>query len=188
MPERNNEYVYQPPAKFTEELRQRINNAGFSDEFKQQIKSAQKEEGRKMFERLTNRNESGIAYAKIPTNPSNMIDVGECYTGRIIDHLAAYEDSGLSPDEVQELAKAKADGRCVVLPCKVGDTVYEPFAGKVYEKTVDRIIINRFTTPQIWIETKLPFATPRLERWDMAIGKTVFLTREEAEKALEVGE
>lgn len=53
MPERNNEYVYQPPAKFTEELRQRINNAGFSDEFKQQIKSAQKEEGRKMFEDLT---------------------------------------------------------------------------------------------------------------------------------------
>jgi hypothetical protein len=46
MPERNNEYVYQPPTKFTEELRQRINNAGFSDEFKQQIKSAQKEEGR----------------------------------------------------------------------------------------------------------------------------------------------
>jgi hypothetical protein len=44
MPERNNEYVYQPPAKFTEELRQRINNAGFSDEFKQQIKSAQKEQ------------------------------------------------------------------------------------------------------------------------------------------------
>ena len=41
MPERNNEYVYQSPAKFTEELRQRINNAGFSDEFKQQIKSAQ---------------------------------------------------------------------------------------------------------------------------------------------------
>ena len=65
MPERNNEYVYQPPAKFTEELRQRINNAGFSDEFKQQIKSAQ------------------------------------------------YEDSELSPDEVQELAKAKADGRLV---------------------------------------------------------------------------
>lgn len=29
--------------------------------------------------------------------------------------LAAYEDSGLSPEEVQELAKAKADGRLVVL-------------------------------------------------------------------------
>ena len=87
-------------------------------------------------------------------------------------------------DRLEEICQAERDGRCVVLPCKVGDTVYEPFAGKVYEKTVDRIIINRFTTPQIWIETKLPFATPRLERWDMAIGKTVFLTREEAEKAL----
>ena len=87
-------------------------------------------------------------------------------------------------DRLQEICNAERDGRLVLLPCKVGDTVYEPFAGKVYEKTVDRIIINRFTTPQIWIETKLPFATPRLERWDMAIGKTVFLTREEAEKAL----
>jgi len=90
--------------------------------------------------------------------------------------------------QLREIAKAKAEGRLAILPLKVGDTVYEPFAGKVYEKTVDRIIINRFTTPQIWIETKLPFATPRLERWDLAIGKTVFLTREEAEKALEVGE
>lgn len=90
-------------------------------------------------------------------------------------------------DRLEEICNAERDGRCVVLPCKVGDTVYEPFAGKVYEKTVDRIIINRFTTPQIWIETKLPFATPRLERWDMAIGKTVFLTREEAEKALKGG-
>ncbi len=105
-----------------------------------------------------------------------------------ITRLAAYEDSGLSPEEVQELAQAKADGRLVELPCNVGGTVYEPFAGKVYEKTVDRIIINRFTTPQIWIETKLPFAAPRLERWDLAIGKTVFLTREAAEKALEVRE
>jgi len=54
-----------------------------------------------MSERLTNRNESGIAYAKIPTNPSNMIDVGECYTGRIIDRLAAYEDTGLTPERIR---------------------------------------------------------------------------------------
>ena len=94
----------------------------------------------------------------------------------------------LNEELLETYKEAERDGRLVLLPCKVGDTVYEPFAGKVYEKTVDRIIINRFTTPQIWIETKLPFATPRLERWDMAIGKTVFLTREEAEKALEVGE
>lgn len=91
---------------------------------------------------------------------------------------------GVSVDRIGEICEAEREGRLVVLPCKVGDTVYEPFVGKVYEKTVDRIIINRFTTPQIWIETKLPFAAPRLERWDMAIGKTVFLTRAEAEAAL----
>jgi hypothetical protein len=33
-----------------------------------------------------------------------------------VTRLAEYEDSELSPEEVQELAKAKADGRLVVLP------------------------------------------------------------------------
>jgi len=132
-----------------------------------------------MSERLTKRDENGNAYYDW-----GCLNRNHWALGRHVDRLAAYEDSGLSSDEVQELAKAKTEGRLVVLPVKVGDAVYEPFAGKVYEKTVDKIIINRFTTPQIWIETKLPFGTPRLERWDLAIGKTVFLTREEAEKAI----
>ncbi len=38
--------------------------------------------------------------------------------------LDAYEDSGLSPEQVQELAKAKAEGRLVMLPCKAGDDVW----------------------------------------------------------------
>lgn len=75
-------------------------------------------------------------------------------------------------------------GLLIKLPCKAGDKVYTIFCDKVYEITIDKIIINRFTTPQIWVETKLPFATSSLKRWDIAIGKTVFLTREEAEKAL----
>lgn len=32
------------------------------------------------------------------------------------EKLAAYEASGLTPEEVQELAQAKAEGRLVVLP------------------------------------------------------------------------
>ena len=118
MLERNNEHVYQPPAKFTEELRQRINNAGFSDEFKQQIKSAQKEEGRKMFERLTERSpKNGMAYLINVKQNEQVVESPYPNTLRCImdsfDRLAAYEDSGLSPEEVQELAKAKADGRLV---------------------------------------------------------------------------
>ena len=95
-----------------------------------------------------------------------------------------WRDEGISPERLEEILQAEKEGRLIVLPCKVGDTVYAPFCGKVYRETIDKIIINRFTTPQIWIETKLPFVTSRLERWDMAIGKTVFLTREEAEAAL----
>jgi len=54
-----------------------------------------------MFERLTNRTEGGIAYTKIPANPSNIIDVGECYTGRVVDRIAAYEDTGLTPGQIE---------------------------------------------------------------------------------------
>ncbi len=35
------------------------------------------------------------------------------FVKNVFNRLAEYEDSGLSPDEVQELAKAKADGRLV---------------------------------------------------------------------------
>lgn len=54
------------------------------------------------------------------------------------DRLAAYEDTGLEPEEFKEVQEAmkpipfgrfrevmeaERDGRCVVLPCKVGDTI-----------------------------------------------------------------
>jgi hypothetical protein len=49
-------------------------------------------------------------------------NISDC--GKAIDRLAAYEDTGLTPEEVAELAKAKADGRLMVLPCKVGDYLW----------------------------------------------------------------
>lgn len=41
-----------------------------------------------------------------------------------IIRLSEYEDSGVSPSDVSELAQAKADGRLIVLPCKVGESYY----------------------------------------------------------------
>ena len=86
-----------------------------------------------MFERLTIRTdicvepENNIVYNN-PNDPEgmyNILDLAEClYSGGEVEarilmeisrRLAAYEDSNLSPEEVQELAKAKADGRLVVL-------------------------------------------------------------------------
>lgn len=122
--------------------------------------------------------------------------------------LAAYEDTGLTPERcaefaradaegryivmrdaeqegvarLRELAEADKDGRLVALPCKVGDVVYG-FHG---EKTILPMVAK-------WIETNTdgwhiavqyaPMA-PRFYRFS-DFGKTVFLTREEAEKALE---
>lgn len=50
----------------------------------------------------------------------------------IYDRLAAYEDTGLEPGQVHDMMtdwvvwkEAEAGGRLIVLPCKVGDTVYK---------------------------------------------------------------
>jgi len=137
-----------------------------------------------MFERLTHRSKYGIAYTKIAVNESNMVDVGECYTGRIIDRLAAYEDSGLSPEQVQELAKAKADGRVMMLPCKIGEKVYRYCNDAINEGTIINILLN-VKTGEIGLEYEMPtcYTCSR----SGTLGKNLFLTREEAEKALQEG-
>ena len=102
-----------------------------------------------------------------------------------VERLAAYEDTGLTPQacaeargagqvlsscdisfgRLAELLTADSAGRLVVLPCKVGDTVY------ILRRTFDGADVVGET--ELWW-TDIP-----------QLGKTVFLTREEAENALE---
>jgi hypothetical protein len=35
---------------------------------------------------------------------------------KVLDRLAAYEDTGLTPEEVQKIATAKAEGRLIIRP------------------------------------------------------------------------
>ena len=99
--------------------------------------------------------------------------------------LAAYEDTELEPEmcanyktfedeainkgvtfkRIVALMEADRAGRLVVLPCKVGDTVY------ILRRTFDGADV--VGEAELW--------------WDdiPQFGKNVFLTREEAEKALE---
>lgn len=49
--------------------------------------------------------------------------IGAADAQLVADHLATYEDTGLEPKRVAELAQAEKDGRLVVLPCKPGDKV-----------------------------------------------------------------
>ena len=123
------------------------------------------------------------------------------------NRLADYEDTGLTPEEIdmdheaaeqlrqlcrgcdlarlEELAEADKDGRLVVLPCKAGDAVYEVTSRKtISEYRVKAIRVELFCTFIEWdivagFVDKSIFGVPVNE-----IGKTVFLTREEAGKAL----
>lgn len=89
-------------------------------------------------------------------------------------------------DRLEKLAEADRAGRLVVLPCKVGDTVYEVTSRKtISEYRVKAIRVELFCTFIEWdivagFVDKSIFGVPVDE-----IGKTVFLTREAAEKALE---
>lgn len=118
--------------------------------------------------------------------------------------LMQYEDTGLTPERcaefaradaegryivmrdaeregvarLRELAEADKDGRLVVLPCKVGDTVYFALLGRIIEKQVFSIVSFSNST-RIYCGGTSEYFRPE------DIGKTFFLTREEAEKALE---
>lgn len=73
-------------------------------------------------------------------------------------------------ERLRKLAEADKDGRLVVLPCKVGDTVYRL---QYVEESPGHLIVDA-------VPIKFSLS------WIDALGKTVFLTREDAEKALEV--
>ena len=113
---------------------------------------------------------------------------------KLIERLAAYEDTGLTPEEIKdpftedaminlaaqalgveadrlrELAEADKDGRVLILPCKLGTKVYRiRYKIADYPDKPDLEIADTWFTPEY--------------RED--IGKTVFLAREEAEKALQ---
>ena len=129
-----------------------------------------------------------------------------CGSGEAANRLAAYEETGLTPQacaeareagkvlsscdisfrRLAELLTADRDGRLVVPPCKAGDTVYEVTSRKtISEYQVKAIRVELFCTFIEWdivagFVDKSIFGVPVDE-----IGKTVFLTRKEADRALE---
>lgn len=135
---------------------------------------------------------------------------GECSQRKVWERLKAYEDRGCAPEEVlpkdkadeialklmrladleslcsytrlRELAEADKDGRVVVLPCKVGDTVY--FRTYDCNGKVDLGIQPHKVTAIVGN------AIVRGEYTDVGLlpgqyGVSWFLTRKEAESALE---
>jgi hypothetical protein len=127
------------------------------------------------------------------------------------EDLRAYKATGLTPERCAEFARADAEGRyivmrdaeqegvarlrelaeadragrLVVLPCKVGDIVWANLDGK----RLPRKCVIEFVNIGSHVTT-IVFSTVDGLREQYGVnpssfGKTVFLTREEAEKALE---
>lgn len=139
-------------------------------------------------ERLTIRNSDGSV-----SQPTwlNWVDA--------LERLAAYENTGLEPCETNEkyatimalnrlrlkislarlceILQAETEGRCVVLPCKVGDTVY-------------RVVTPTPGTPLL-SEMKITTMKQAASLVNL-VGKhklvSYYLTREEAEAALREAE
>lgn len=97
--------------------------------------------------------------------------------------LSAYEDA-MPLERAQELAQAEKYGRLVVLPCKVGDVVYE--ANKRGFISTYKVISIHLSACSVLIGWELIDGIySNLNGFEAsALGKTVFLTYEEAEAAL----
>lgn len=124
------------------------------------------------------------------------------YSGEAVDRLVAYEDTGLEPEEIfsavdmakiacalhelnaykelgsidclRKLAQADREGRCVVLPAKPDQTIYQWRIGD------DCPSVSRLDGAQINADGEITYPIWNGYLIPEDFGKTVFLTREEA--------
>lgn len=165
-------------------------------------------------ERLTERDGKYICIKGCTTHYADVERKGANHANAIV-RLAAYEDTGLTPEEInglqtaltelrhevdsilanqrlvqalkekgfptddgirhiEDLLQVEKDGRLVVLPCRVGENVYDISDGTAYKTKV-----LSFLYYGDWA-CRTVSSYPDLEEF----GTRIFLTREEAEAAL----
>lgn len=93
---------------------------------------------------------------------------------------SAFAEDTSKAERIRTLLAADKDGRCIVLPCRQGDEIWtycDYPVKRVYSFTVSDVSTLNGRT----VLNTLGFGTIRPED----IGKTVFFTREEAERAME---
>lgn len=128
------------------------------------------------------------------------------YSGEAVDRLAAYKDTRLEPEEIisamdmakiacalhelnaykelgpidrlRTLKQADDEGRCMVLPAKPDQTIYQ------WRKGDDCPSVSRLDGVQINADGEITYPIWNGYLIPEDFGKTVFLTRGEAEAAL----
>lgn len=130
-----------------------------------------------------------------------------CIVPKLYVRVAAFEDAGVPMqktiwmkeiieeafdndtsriERAHELHVADKEGRVVVLPCKVGDTVYFVNAKHILEFTVVGYAVDE--TGISWVYSEHVDKTGNTNERTFSpdrFGKNTFLTREEAERALQ---
>lgn len=140
--------------------------------------------------------------AKCDSTPGGTFcEKGTCTQRRVWERLKEYEDTGLEPEDIKkhesaynecltrtygpfkqkisQWIRAEQDGLLVVLPCKVGDDVWfvRKFGKGQCIKRAKVSCINIDFRGEVFVSAR------RISGG--YIGKTVFLTRKEAEAAME---
>lgn len=86
------------------------------------------------------------------------------------------QQTGVSFERLVELAIADREERCVVMPCKQGDTVWRICGPKGRKFVAERKVVS--------VTMYQPGRFEIFTNCDDWLGETVFLTREEAESKL----
>ena len=101
-----------------------------------------------------------------------------------IDFAEIIEDAfGIPVDRLYELASAEREGRCLVLPCKKGDTVWRIVHDATPHITKDRCTNIKVENREVWISL---IGDRVMGGWNF--GKLLFLSKKEAEEALKARE
>lgn len=129
-------------------------------------------------ERLTAYEETGL-------EPEEILKMGMAYedskrySGRLEGKLNAYRALG-AVEELAALVKARDEGRVVVLPCKVGDTMYS----LVWNIKTEQYDVSSGEIKNVRYDSKDGIIMVSDGEYIRVLGNTVFLTRAGAEAAL----
>ena len=129
-------------------------------------------------ERLTERTADGIL-VKENYEKETLKTLYSCYGEKPNPHYTNCEEGYCAMEKLADYEDAEEQGRLVILPCKVGDTLYR-LVPNLYREYVE-IKIAQFVINKNGIY----FITDKGVSWSAdKIGKTVFLTKSEAEQKL----
>ena len=138
----------------------------------------------KAFDRLAQYEDSGLSPEEVMQLQTAYKAIPKGVTGEPI-YTTCF---GIPLSEIEEWVRAKADGRLVVLPCKVGDILELMVMGTAQKYRFMGIIQQEGYLPSLYGRQLFGKFQDVSIAMVESFGKTVFLSREAAEKALGGGD